>query len=213
MELYGYFRSSAAFRVRIALGLKGLDYRSIPINLLPSVSAQRSTDYLAVNPQGRVPFFTDGTVAISQSPAILEYLEDKYPEVPLLPYGPADKATVRQLASLVACDIHPLNNLSVLQTLKSGFGADEMAVQQWYHRWIVDGFTAFEALLGKTAGQYCFGDTPTLADVYLVPQVWNARRFKTPLDAFPTIMRIDTACNALAAFRDALPENQPDAVQ
>lgn len=213
MELYGYFRSSAAYRVRIALALKGLEYDNIPINLVPSVSEQRSSDYLALNPQGRVPFFTDGPIAISQSPAILEYLEDRYPAEPLLPASLADKAIVRQLASLVACDIHPLNNLSVLQSLKADFGADEAAIQRWYHRWIVEGFTAFEALLGKTAGQFCFGDTPTHADVYLVPQVWNARRFKTPLDAFPTIVRIDTACNALAAFQKALPENQPDAVQ
>ncbi len=211
MELYGYFRSSAAYRVRIALALKGLDCDNIPINLVPGVSQQRSADYLAINPQGRVPFFSDGNTAISQSPAILEYLEEVYPQVPLLPSDATGRATVRQLASLVACDIHPLNNLSVLQALKAGFGADEAAVQQWYHRWIIDGFTAFETLIKGTAGQFCYGDMPTFADIYLVPQLWNARRFNTPLDAFPEIGRIDDNCNALDAFQSAAPENQPDA--
>ena len=211
MKLYGYFRSSAAYRVRIALALKGLTYEDIPVNLAPGASEQRSADYLAINPQGRVPYFTDGDVAISQSPAILEYLEENYPKVPLLPPDAKGRATVRQLASLIGCDIHPLNNLSVLQTLKSDFGADEVAIQRWYHRWIIDGFTAFESLLANTAGQFCFGDTPTLADIYLIPQIWNARRFNTPLDAFPEIIRIETACNQLEAFRMAAPENQPDA--
>ncbi len=211
MKLYGYFRSSAAYRVRIALALKGLEYENIPINLAPGTSAQRSAAYLAINPQGRVPFFQDGDVAISQSPAILEYLEETYPAVPLLPVDAASRATVRQLASLIACDIHPLNNLSVLQALKADFRADDVAVRQWYHRWIVDGFAAFEALLQATAGRYCFGDTPTLADVYLVPQLYNARRFDAPVDDFPIIVRVDAACNRLAAFQTALPENQPDA--
>lgn len=211
MELYGYFRSSAAYRVRIALALKGLEFRNVPINLAPSVSEQRSPEYLRINPQGRVPFFKDGDVAISQSSAILEYLEETYPDVPLLPSGAEDRATVRQLASLIGSDIHPLNNLSVLQVLKADFAADEAAVQQWYHRWIIDGFTAFETLLGSCAGRFCFGDMPTLADVYLVPQVWNARRFDTPLEAFPEIARIDANCNELDAFRVATPENQPDA--
>jgi len=211
MKLYGYFRSSAAYRVRIALALKGLEFENVAVNLKPGTSEQRSAEYLALNPQGRVPFFTDGDVAISQSPAILEYLEETYSSAPLLPADAISRATVRQMASLIACDIHPLNNISVLQTLKADLGADDTAVQQWYDRWIVDGFSAFEALLKDTAGQYCFGDTPTLADVYLVPQVWNARRFNTPLEAFPEIVRIDAACNALDAFRVAAPEQQPDA--
>ncbi len=211
MKLYGYYRSSAAYRVRIALNLKGLEYDNIPINLIPGVSEQKSGAYKAINPQGRVPFFEDGAVAISQSPAILEYLEETFKDVPLLPAGTADRAVVRQLASLVGCDIHPLNNLEVLQTLKGDFGADQQAVDGWYRKWILEGFAALEALVVKTAGRYCFGDTPTLADIYLVPQVWNARRFKVPLEAFPTIERIFDACNELEAFKLAAPENQPDA--
>ena len=211
MKLYGYFRSSAAYRVRIALNLKGLDYDNIPINLKPGVSEQKSDAYKAVNPQGRVPFFEDGAVAISQSPAILEYLEETFTDVPLLPAGTADRAVVRQLASLVGCDIHPLNNLEVLQTLKRDFAADQQAVDMWYHKWILEGFTAFEVLVSKTMGRYCFGDTPTLADIYLVPQVWNALRFKVPMDGFPLITQVFEACNELEAFQRAAPENQPDA--
>lgn len=211
MKLFGYFRSSAAYRVRIALGLKGLSFDNIPINLKPGVSEHKRESYLAVNPQGRVPFFEDGAVSISQSPAILEYLEETFPDVPLLPAGTADRAVVRQLASLIGCDIHPLNNLAVLQTLKHDFEADQSAVDAWYHKWILEGFAAFETLLDRSAGQFCFGDAPTLADIYLVPQVWNARRFGVPLDEFPQISRIDAACNELEAFIKAAPEQQPDA--
>ncbi len=213
MKLYGYYRSSAAYRVRIALGLKGLTFDNIPVNLVPGVSEQKSDSYRAVNPQSRVPFYEDGAVAISQSPAILEYLEETYPDVPLLPNGTADRAVVRQLASLVGCDIHPLNNLSVLQTLKHDLNADQAAIDAWYRKWIIEGFEALEVLLVKSAGKFCFGDAPTLADIYLVPQVWNARRFNVPLDAFPTIQRIDVACNQIDAFIAAAPENQPDAPQ
>lgn len=211
MELYGYYRSSAAYRVRIALALKGLDFDNIPVNLLPAVSEQKSEAYLKVNPQGRVPFFKEGALAISQSPAILEYLEETYNDVPLLPAGTANRAVVRQLANLIGCDIHPLQNLSVLQRLKGEFGADAEDVADWVRHWITEGFKAFETLVAETAGVYCFGDRPTLADVYLVPQVYNARRFETPMDSFPLITRIDSACNKLAAFQAAAPENQPDA--
>ncbi len=211
MKLYGYFRSSAAYRVRIALALKGLEYENIAVNLKPGISEQKSGEYLAVNPQGRVPFFTDGDVAISQSPAILEYLEETYSDVPLLPKGAVDRAVVRQLASLIGCDIHPLQNLSVLQRLKGEFGADTDAASDWVRHWVTEGFSAFETLITDTAGTYCFGDTVTLADVYLVPQLYNARRYETPLEAFPEIVRIDAACNALDAFRFAAPEQQPDA--
>lgn len=210
--LYGYFRSSAAYRVRIALGLKELSYEHSGVNLKPGVSEHKSEDYLKLNPQGRVPYFVDGDVSISQSPAILEYLEEAYPDAPLLPSDLADRAYVRQLASLIGCDVHPLNNLSVLMRIKEQFGADEAATNAWYHHWIIEGFTALEAMLSnsKHTGRFCFGDTPSMADVYLVPQVWNARRFNMPLEAFPTILRIDEACQALPAFIDAAPENQPD---
>jgi len=211
--LYGYYRSSAAYRVRIALALKGLEYDNRSVNLLPGVSEQKSDEYRALNPQGRVPFLIDGDVRLSQSPAILEYLDEAYTDVPLLPRSTNERAYVRQLASIVACDIHPLNNLSVLTWTKTELGADEAASKKWYHHWIVEGFKAFEALLRENVhtGEFCFGDAPGLADVYLVPQLYNARRFNVPLDGFPTIVGIDSACNGLQAFKDALPENQPDA--
>ena len=211
-KLYGYFRSSAAYRVRIALGLKALEFEYVSVNLVPGVSEQKSDEYLALNPQGRVPFLVDGEIELSQSPAILEYLDEAYAEAPLLPSGLAARARVRQLASIVGCDIHPLNNLSVLTRLKAELGADDAEVNAWYCHWIFEGFTAFEALLADSGGtgEFCHGDAPGMADVYLVPQVWNARRFGVPMDAFPTIVRIDAACNALEAFKAAAPENQPD---
>jgi len=212
-KLYGYFRSSAAYRVRIALGLKGLAYEQVSINLMPSVLEQKSDDYKALNPQGRVPFLIDGDISLSQSPAILEYLDEAYNDMLLLPADMDERARVRQLSSIVGCDIHPLNNSSVLGYLKQNLSADEEAVNSWYHHWILEGFTALEALLAssKDTGRFCHGDTPTMADVYLIPQVWNARRFKTPLEAFPTILRIEAACNEIEAFKVAAPENQPDA--
>lgn len=211
--LYGYFRSSAAFRVRVALNLKGLDVEHASVNLKPGVDGQRDEKYRRLNPQGRVPFYTEDDFQLGQSPAILEYLEDRYPEPALLPADLRDKAYVRQLSALIACDIHPLNNLSVLKYIKTEFGADEGAVNKWYGHWITQGFTALETLMSDSAatGLYCFGDTPTLADVYLVPQLYNARRFDVSLDAFPALVRIDHECMKLKAFQDALPENQSDA--
>ncbi len=212
-KLYGYFRSSAAYRVRIALNLKGLEYDHVGVNLKPGVSEHQSEVYKSLNPQGRVPYFVDGEMGISQSPAILEYLEEAYDDVPLLPIDMDERARVRQIASLIGCDIHPLNNLSVLMRIKNELGADENVTNEWYHHWIVEGFTALEEMLStsKETGKYCHGDVPGLADVYLIPQIWNARRFNTPLDAFPTLVRIEKACNRLKAFKDAAPENQPDA--
>ena len=211
--LYGYFRSSAAYRVRIALALKGLDYSYKAVNLMPGVSEQKSDIYRAINPQGRVPYFVDGEVRLSQSPAILEYLEEVYPDTPLLPEGAVARAYVRQLANIIACDIHPLNNLSVLTKLKSEFGADDTATRKWYADWIAEGFSALEKIVSASAytGRFSLGDKPGLADIYLVPQMWNARRFEVPLDAFPTLRRIDENCNTLGPFTKAAPENQPDA--
>jgi len=199
--------------VRIALALKGLTYEKVGVNLLPGVSEQKSKEYKALNPQGRVPYLIDGDMSLSQSPAILEYLDEAYPDIPLLPADMDERARVRQLSALVACDIHPLNNLSVLTYLKTELDADEDAVNLWYRHWISEGFTVFEQLVaeGKDTGRFCHGDKPGMADVYLVPQVWNARRFGVDLGAFPTIVRIEAACNEIDAFFDAAPQNQPDA--
>lgn len=211
--LYGYFRSSAAYRVRIALNLKQLECEHKAVNLIPGVSEQKSDAYRAINPQGRVPYFIDGDVKLSQSPAILEYLDEVYPGVPLLPEGAANRAYVRQLASIIACDIHPLNNLAVLGKLKGEFGADDALVKKWYGDWITEGFTALEKIVSASThtGEFCFGDTPGLADLYLVPQMYNARRFNVDTGPFPTLERIDASCNTLEPFIKALPENQPDA--
>lgn len=212
-QLYGYFRSSAAFRVRIALNWKGLDYAHIPVNLMPGVSAQKSAEYLAHNPQGRVPLYCENDMSLSQSPAILEYLEDVYPDHSLLPESAIDRAYVRQIAALIGCDMHPLNNLSVLQFLKNDLNQGQEAVDLWYANWIKEGFTALEALLVKAnkAGEYCFGNQVSLAEVYLVPQVWNARRFKVDLSDYPLLIAISDRASKLQAFADAAPENQPDA--
>ena len=207
MRLYTYFRSSAAYRVRIALNLKGVSHEAVSVNLLKG--EQREAGYKALNPQMRVPSLDiDGTTLI-QSPAILEYLDEVYPDPPLLPMGAINRAKVRAIASLIACDIHPLNNSGTLGYLKNHLGHDQVAANEWYAHWVREGFDAIEALLGP--GPYAFGSKITLADVYLVPQVFNARRFKVPLDAYPKIVAVDAACAELKAFQDAAPANQPDA--
>ncbi|MBV1900841.1 MAG: maleylacetoacetate isomerase [Kordiimonadaceae bacterium] len=212
-KLYGYYRSSAAYRVRIALALKGLDYEYAAIDLLPRVSAHKKPEYLALNPQGRVPFLVDGAVKLSQSPAILEYLDEAYPAHPLLPKAVDERAYVRQLMNIIACDIHPLQNSSVLGALRTDYAADAEGLSRWTGKWIGDGLAAFEAVLAgsKQVGTCCFGDRPTMADVCLVPQLYNARRYDVPLEAYPTLGRIDAACQALEPFKEAAPENQPDA--
>ncbi|MBJ6125778.1 maleylacetoacetate isomerase [Microvirga splendida] len=207
MKLYTYFRSSAAYRVRIALNLKGVSYESLPVNLVKG--EQREAGYKALNPQMRVPSLDIGGTPLTQSPAILEYLDEAYPDPPLLPMGALNRATVRAIASLIACDIHPLNNSGTLAYLKNRLGHDQAAADEWYAHWVREGFEAIESMLGP--GPYAFGSKVTMADVYLVPQVFNARRFNVPLDAYPKIVAVDAACADLKAFQDAAPANQPDA--
>jgi maleylacetoacetate isomerase len=210
VKLYSYFRSSAAYRVRVALNIKGLDYEMIPVHLLKDGGHNKRPEFRAINPQMRVPVLvTPAGDVLIQSLAIIEYLEETHPEPPLLPKDPLARAKVRALAELVACDIHPLNNTSPLRYLKNSMGQEQSAIDAWYHHWVITGFEALEALV--TAGPYACGSQVTLADICLVPQVYNARRLKVPLDKFPKILGIDAACLALAAFDRARPENQPDA--
>ena len=213
LRLYGYWRSSAAYRVRIALGLKGLAYEHVTVHLVRDGGEQRTAEYRRINPQGRVPSLEHDGRVLTQSLAIIEYLEEIWPEPALLPAGAAARARVRALAQLIACDIHPLNNLRVLQYLSRTLGQNEASPDDWYRHWISDGFAALETLLAQSTetGRYCHGDVPGLADACLVPQVYNARRYQCDLAAFPTILRIDQACNALPAFDLARPERQPDA--
>ena len=210
MKLYSYFRSSAAYRVRIALNLKGIAYETSSVHLIKDGGHNKRPEFRAVNPQMRVPVLvtSDGSVLI-QSLAIIEYLDETHPEPALLPKDALARAKVRALAGLIACDIHPLNNTSPLRYLKHELHQEQSAIDAWYQHWIMIGFEALEALLGP--GPYAWGDKVTLADVCLVPQVANARRLKVPLDSFPKIVSIDAACLALPAFDRARPENQPDA--
>ncbi|MDQ8032066.1 MAG: maleylacetoacetate isomerase [Bordetella sp.] len=213
MQLYGYFRSSAAYRVRIALNLKGLAYESVPVHLVKDGGQQLSETYRALNPAALVPTLVDEGAALGQSMAIIEYLDETRPEVPLLPSDPLGRARVRGIAQAIACDTHPLNNLRVLKYLKHELKVSEDAKNGWYRHWVAVGLEAVERMLAasEATGRFCHGDTPTLADLCLVPQVYNARRFDCDLSAYPTIERIDAACNAVKAFIDAQPQNQPDA--
>lgn len=213
MKLYSYFRSSAAYRVRIALNLKGLEYETVPVHLLKDGGQQHSDAYKALNPTELIPTLVDGELAIGQSMAILEYLEEAYPEPALLPSDPAGRARVRAIAQSIACDIHPLNNLRVLKHLKRGLGVDDATKDEWYRHWINVGLTSVEALLAgnPATGRYCHGDQVTLADVVLVPQVFNARRYDCDLSAMPTIVRIADTCAQMEAFARAEPARQPDA--
>lgn len=208
MKLYSYFRSSAAYRVRIALNLKELSYTQAAVNLLKK--EEKSPDFLEMNPQGRVPALDLGWTVLIQSPAILEYLEEIHPEPALLPRDAVERARVRAVCAIVGCDIHPLNNIGPLRYLKNVMGQDQAAIDTWYVYWIRDGFRAIEALID--AKPFAFGTTPTLADVYLVPQIYNARRFKISFDDYPRIAAVDAACSELEAFQAAAPERQPDAV-
>ena len=211
--LYSYWRSSAAYRVRIGLNLKGLPYDIMPVHLLRDGGEQRTPEFREANPQMLVPVLQHGQRTLRQSLSILEYLDEMWPERPLLPATARDRQRVRALAQVVACDIHPLNNLRVLQYFEHEWGVPQAERETWAKHWMADGFAAFEALLHDhpSTGAYCDGDVPTIADCCLVPQVYNARRFGVDLAPYPNIVRIEQACLALPAFDAARPENQPDA--
>lgn len=216
MKLYGYWRSSAAYRVRIALNLKGISAEQLSVHLVRDGGEQHKAAYSALNPLELVPTLVmDDELdadALSQSLAIIEYLDEIHPQSPLLPASALERAHVRAMALTVACEIHPLNNLRVLQYLTQTLGVDEAAKNTWYHHWVASGFAALEILLKRHSGRYCFGDTVTLADLCLVPQVYNAMRFNVDLTPYPNIMRVWAECNQLEAFADAAPERQADAV-
>ena len=210
MKVYTYFRSSAAYRLRIALNLKGLSGDMVSIHLQKDGGQHRKPDYRAINPQMRVPSLKlDSGEVLTQSLAIIEYLDEVDPQPPLLPRDPVERAKVRALALAIACDIHPLNNLASLRYLKNVLGQEQSKIDAWYHHWILEGFEALETMVRP--GPYAFGSEVTLADVCLVPQIYNARRLKVPLERFPKLVAIDAACAKLPAFEQARPENQPDA--
>jgi maleylacetoacetate isomerase len=210
VTLYSYFRSSAAYRVRIAFSLKGLSYDTVAIHLQKEGGLNRKPAYRAINPQMRVPALKlDSGELIVQSLAIIEYLDEVHPQPPLLPRDSIARAQVRALAQIVACDIHPLNNVGPLRYLKNELGQDQPKIDAWYCHWVQEGFDALEAMISP--GPYAYGAAVTLADICLVPQVANARRLKVPLDPYPNIVAVDAACAKLTAFEKARPENQPDA--
>jgi maleylpyruvate isomerase len=209
MRLYDYWRSSAAYRVRIALNFKGLAYEQVAVDLRKG--AQREPALLAINPQGLVPVLEDDGAVLTQSLPILNYLQERYPEPALLPDDLPGRCQSRAIAVAIACEIHPLNNLRVLQYLEHELGLDEARRTAWYRHWIAEGFRPLEAMIARSAGAFCVGDAPSLADVCLVPQVYNARRYACDLAPYPTIRRIDERCRALEPFARAAPERQPDA--
>ncbi len=202
--LHDYFRSSAAYRVRIALNLKGVEYDSHPVDLRSG--DQKSTSYKALNPQGFVPMLEIDDHRLTQSLAIIAYLDQTRSTPPLLPTDPKDQAHVRAMALMVACDIHPLNNLRVLKYLAGALQQPEAARDKWYAHWITEGFEALEAMAKARAGSFLFGNAPTMADVCLVPQMYNARRYSVPLDPYPTLLRAEASASGLAAFADAHPD-------
>ena len=213
LQLYTYWRSSAAYRVRIGLNLKGLAHDLVPVHLVRDGGQQHAASYVALNPQQLVPTLRHGEVVLTQSMAILEYLDEVFPQVPLLPAATQARARVRALAQVVACDIHPLNNLRVMQYLEREADLDAARRERWTRHWMDEGFAALETMLAASAqtGRFCHGDAPGLADCCLVPQLYNAHRFGVDLAPYPTLARIEQACLALPAFDRARPENQPDA--
>lgn len=211
MKVYNYFRSGTSHRLRIVLNLKGLDWNYVAVDL--RAEAHFDAAFKALNPQGFVPTLVDGDLVLTQSPAIIEWLEERYPAPALLPANANDRARVRAMAALVGCDIHPLNNRRVLEYLRHTLHCDEAAVLAWCGEWINSGFSALEQMLASdtTRGEFCFGQQPTVADAYLVAQVESARRFKVDLSAYPHICAVDQACAALPSFNSAAPNRQPDA--
>lgn len=210
MKLYGYWRSTSSYRLRIVLAMKGLDPEQVPVHLVRHGGEHLGPDYRRLNPQGRVPSLVldDGPV-LTQSPAIIEYLEERYPDPPLLPTEPVARAKVRAVAAIIGCDIHPLHNVGPLNVLRRDFGHSENEVAAWIGRWIGEGFAAVEALIPGEA--FCFGPEPGLADIYLVPQVYAARRFGVPLEPFPKIARVTALAETHPDFAAAHPDRQPDA--
>ncbi|NMM12482.1 MAG: maleylacetoacetate isomerase [Rhodoferax sp.] len=213
MKLYTYFRSSAAYRVRIALNLKGLPYEAVPVHLLRDGGQQNQAAYREKSPLGIVPALQTDTGVLTQSLAIIEWLDETYPQVPLLPAEADGRARVRAIAQTIACDIHPLNNLRVLGYLTKNFGINEEQKNDWYRHWVNDGLAAVEKLLGDDprTGTFCHGEMPGMTDCCLIPQVFNARRFNCPLEGLPTIQRIVAACESMEAFQNASPARQGDA--
>ncbi|MGH1469795.1 MAG: maleylacetoacetate isomerase [Cellvibrionaceae bacterium] len=211
MKLYTFFRSSAAYRVRIALNIKGLDYEAVPINLVENDGEQHKDSFHEINPQELIPALVEDGESYTQSLAIIEYLEEQHPEIPLMPESPRDRALVRAMALTIACDIHPLNNLRVLNYLKDELEQDEKAINKWYTHWITLSFKSLEEQVNIHGGDYCFGNTITVADVFLIPQIANAKRFKIDLTPFPKLSAIDNALSEHPAFQAAAPDNQPDA--
>jgi maleylpyruvate isomerase len=213
MKLHNYFRSSASYRVRIALNLKGLAYEYAPVHITRAGGQQFAPEFRALNPQALVPVLVDGPETLTQSLAILEYLEETHPHPPLLPKSAAERARVRALALSIACEVHPLNNLRVLKYLSSKLGVNDAAKDEWYRYWVAQGLAALESSLTQSpqTGRFCHGDTPGIAECCLIPQLFNARRFGCDLSSYPTLLAIDARCQELSAFRDAAPEHQPDA--
>ena len=211
IKLYSYWRSSAAYRVRLALNLKGLGYETVSVSLLPSKSEHRQDSYRERNPQMLVPFLEDGDFSSGQSMAILEYLEEAYPTPELLPESQQECADVRSFCNSISCDIHPLNNLRVQLYLKRELGADDSALHTWMTHWMHEGFRSAELTAVTHDGPFVFGESVTLADTCLIPQLYNAHRFDIPLDDFPNLIAVETHCLSLPEFADAVPENQPDA--
>ena len=213
MKLYTFFRSSASYRVRIALNMKSLAYEQMPIHLRRGGGEQLGATYKAINPQALVPTIDDNGKILTQSLAIIEYLEETHPNPPLLPANPADRALVRSMAMIVACEVHPIQNLRVLNFVKKEYNQTDAQVNRWAQHWIDLGLTALELMIlaQSNRGNFCFGDAPTLADICLIPQLGNARRYGCDLSKYPKILAIEKTCMALPAFANAAPEKQPDA--